>query len=66
MTLPGGKIALATVGACIVLVIFMQVVDDLPWFSRSTSTSNVVGDYSISSLEHDAGLPSKSGRPVPT
>jgi hypothetical protein len=42
MSLPGGKIALATVGACAVAVIAVQVVDDLSQSSTSSGTPTVV------------------------
>ncbi|KAG0558976.1 hypothetical protein KC19_10G069300 [Ceratodon purpureus] len=42
MPIPGGRIALATVGACAVAVIVVQVVDDFPQFSSSPGTSTVV------------------------
>lgn len=42
ISLPGGKIALATVGACAVAVIAVQVVDDLSRFSPLLGTSTPV------------------------
>ena len=54
MSLPGGKIALATVGACAVAVIAVQVVDDLSQSSTSSGTPTIV----VAKFEQENLIPS--------